>query len=177
MKRVIIISLFLTAALVLSSESISCSTSSIPHEINNSATPPEIGKQAPDFTVTNLSGKAVNLSDFLGNMVLLDFWSVECDQCNMERDLLIAAHSEHPDIQIMMVDSKDDVGTVKRFVKSIDFTLPVYTDEDMAAASAFDVHLIPETFLINKMGIIKYIQNGAFTDRAQLENVLNLISE
>lgn len=177
MRKVVFIAFLLTTSLLLVAAGISCTSSAVtPHVINNTALP-EVGEQAPDFTVTNLSGKAVNLSDFVGNSVLLDFWSVDCDQCNMERDLLVAVHNEYPDIQIMMVDSKDDVGTVKRFVKNIDFTLPVYMDEEMIAASAFDVHLIPKTFLINKMGIIKYVQDGAFTDRTQLENALNLISE
>jgi peroxiredoxin len=173
MKKGILITLLLATSLALVAASISCSShTSSQIEINNSATPPEIGQPAPNIAVTDLSGKTANLSDFMGKSVLLDFWAVECDQCNMERDIFEAVHKEYPDIQIMMVDSKDDIGTVKRFVGSIAFTLPVYMDERMMAASDFDVHLIPETFLINKMGIIKYIQDGAFTDQAQLENAL-----
>jgi cytochrome c biogenesis protein CcmG/thiol:disulfide interchange protein DsbE len=173
MKRGIFITLLLATSLVLAAEGISCSSrTSSQIETNNSATPPEIGQQAPNIAVTDLSGKTVNLNDFMGNSVLLNFWAVDCDQCNMERDLFKEVYKEYPDIQIMMVDSKDDIGTIKRFVSSIDFTLPVYVDEQMIAAGTFDVHLIPKTFLIDRTGIIKYIQDGAFADQAQLENAL-----
>jgi peroxiredoxin len=178
MKSILIISLLLLATSVMLGGIISCSSStssaSGPHEINN-VVPPEIGKPAPNFTVTSLSGKTVNLSDFSGDMVLVDFWSVGCDQCNMERDLFEAVHEEYPDIQIMMVDSKDDIGIVKRFVRSYNFSPSVYMDKEMTAAGAFDVNLIPETFLINKTGIIEYIQDGAFCDQLQLENALKLL--
>jgi peroxiredoxin len=177
MKKGILISLLLVASLILVSDGISCSASSIPPEIYSNATPPEIGEQAPNFTVTDISGKTVNLSDFAGDVVLLNFWAVDCDQCNMERDLFEAVHNEYPDIQIMMVNSKDDVGSVKRFIRSFAFNLPVYMDNQMVAADAFDVHLIPKTFLINKSGTIEYIQDGAFSDRAQLEDALASISK
>jgi peroxiredoxin len=175
MRKAILILLSIATSLMLVSEAISCSTGASPeipsNEINN-ATPPAIDKRAPDFTVTNLAGKTVVLSDFKSKKVLLNFWSVWCDQCDMESGLFEAVHSEYPEIQIMMMDSKDDIGTVLRFVRSSNFTLPVYIDEKRIAASAYDVHLIPKTFLINSDGIIKYIQDGAFVDQTQLENAL-----
>jgi peroxiredoxin len=175
MKEKFLILLSITALLTLFSEGISCSLGASPeipsNEINN-ATPPAIGNQAPDFTVTNLAGKTVVLTDFRGKKVLLNFWSVWCDQCEMERDLFEAVHSEYPEIQIMMINSKDDAGTVRRFVRSSNFTLPVYIDENRIAASAYDVHLIPKTFFINSSGTIKYIQDGAFDSQEQLENIL-----
>jgi peroxiredoxin len=175
MKKAILILLLIAASLMLVNESMACSSGASPEivpEPNNNATPPEIDKQAPDFTVTNLAGKTVALSDFRSKQVLLNFWSAWCEQCDMERGLFETVHSEYPDIQIMMVNSKDDVGTVLRFVRSSNFTLPVYIDEKRIAASAYDVHLMPKTFLINSNGLIKYIQDGAFANQTQLENAL-----
>lgn len=147
------------------------STETVPPEISN-ATPPEIDKQAPDFTVTNLAGKTVALRDFKGKKVLINFWAVLCDQCDMERDLFQAVHNEYPEIQIMMINSKDDIGTVRQFVRNSNSTLPIYMDEERIAASIYNVHLIPKTFLIGSNGIVKYIQDGAFSDQTQLENAL-----
>jgi peroxiredoxin len=172
MNKRIVMALLPATALLLMASGISCaSAAQTPHTINNIA-PPEVGKQAPDITVTDLSGKAVSLSDFTGAQVLLNFWAVDCDGCNMERDIFEAVHIEYPDLQIMMIDSKDNISQVKRFANIFDFNLPVYMDEQMTAADDFDVHFLPETFLVDRNGIIEYIQNGAFADRAQLENAL-----
>jgi peroxiredoxin len=173
MKKAILI-LLMATSLALVGAGVSCSgasTKTLPPEINK-ATPPEIDKQAPDFMITTLAGKTAALSDYKGKKVLLNFWAVTCDQCNMERDLLEAVHSEYPEIQIMMVNSKDDIGTVRQFVRNVRYTLPIYMDEERIAAVTYDVYLIPKTFLINGDGIIKYIQDGAFSDRTQLENAL-----
>jgi peroxiredoxin len=176
MKKAILILLLIATSLIIVSEGVSCSSrasqETVPPEMNGNSTPPEIGKQAPNFTVTNLGGKTKALSDFSGSKVLLNFWSVECAQCAMEMDLLVTVHSQYPDIQIMMIDSKDDTGTVLWFVRNSNFALPVYMDEKRIAANAYDVHLIPKSFLIDSNGIIKYIQDGAFVDQTQLEDAL-----
>jgi len=175
MKKTVFILLLMATLLMLVSQGISCSRGTSAEIVTpqiNKATAPEIDNQAPDFNVTNLAGRAVALSDFRGKKVLLDFWSVFCDQCNMERDLLEAVHSKYPEIQLMMVDSKDEIDIVQQFVRNTSSTLPIYIDENRIAASAYDVHIIPKTFLINSDGVIKYIQDGAFVDQAQLENAL-----
>jgi peroxiredoxin len=175
MKQGIFIVFLLAALLAFAAGALSCTPSIVtPQPIGNVA-PPEVGKQGSDITVTDLSGKPVRLSDFTGYSVLINFWAVDCDQCTMERGLFEAVHKEHPDIKIMMIDSKDDTGTVKRFVKNMAFNVPVYMDEQMIAAHYFDVHLLPESFLVDGNCIIKYIQNGAFADMAQLEDALNTL--
>jgi peroxiredoxin len=177
MKEKFLILLSITALLTLFSEGISCSPGASPeiasNEINN-ATPPAIGNQAPDFTAINVAGKTVALSDFRGKNILLNFWSVWCDQCDMEMGFFETVHREHPEIQIMAVNAKDDMGTIQRFVRSSNFTFPIYIDQTGMVARIYDVHLIPKTFLIDSSGIIKYIQDGAFDTQTQLENALKL---
>lgn len=175
MKKRFFIAFLITAALILAAAGVSCASQAVAPRVVKNVPPPEVGQKAPDVTVADLSGKSVSLNDFTGESVLLDFWAVDCDQCLIERDLLEAAHQENPDIQFMMVDSKDRVSTVKRFVKNMQSDLPVYTDDQMTAAVDFDVHIMPETFLINRNGIIEYIQNGGFTDPAQLKDALKTV--
>jgi peroxiredoxin len=170
MKKAIL-TLLIATMLALVSVGASCAGASTETVISNTV-PPEIDKPAPDFSITNISGKTVALSDFKGKKVLLNFWAVLCTQCDMERSLLEAVHSKYPEIQIMMVDSKDDTGTIRKFVRNGNFTLPIYMDEQRIAAGVYDVHLIPKTFLIDSNGTVKYIQQGAFSNQAQLENAL-----
>jgi peroxiredoxin len=155
-----------------------CSTGTsstvIPAQIQAS---PEINNQAPDFSVNSLDGKTMALSNFRAKNVLLNFWSILCDRCEMENNIFEVVHEEYPDIQIMMVDSKEDSGTIRRFVRDTYFTLPVYIDKDGITASIYGVDFIPETFLIDSNGIIKYIQHEAFANQTQLENALKSLQK
>lgn len=175
MQGKIVTLLSIAISLMLFSQGISCSTGASPeipsNEINN-ATPPALGNQAPDFTVINVAGKTVALSDFRNKNVLLNFWSALCDQCDMEMGLFETVHREYPEIEIMAVNSKDDTATVLEFVRSTSFTFPVYIDQTGIAARLYDVSLIPKTFLIDSTGTIKYIQDSAFDNQTQLENAL-----
>jgi peroxiredoxin len=176
MKKLIPILLTATA-LLLFSVGTSCggtSTVTTPSPINKAALP-KIDKPAPDFTVTDVSGKKVTLSDFKGKKVLISFWSITCDGCAMEDDFFEAVHNEYPDIQILMVNSKDSFGTVRQYARASNYTRPLYSDENKVMAGAYDVRFIPKTFFINSDGIIKYIQDGAFTNQTQLEDALKLL--
>ena len=177
MKRIFITLLFTAAPLILLSNGIACSSQASSGTVSSqiNGPPPTVDNLAPDFTVDDINGKTVELTNFRGKNVLLDFWSLDCDQCIMERDIFQAVHAEDPDIQIMMVDSKEDLNMVRQYVRSSNFTLPVFIDEGERAAGSYDVNLIPETFLINSAGTIKYIQDGAFASRTQLEDALRTL--
>ncbi len=176
MKERILMLLSIAALLMVFSQSISCSTSSsaqIAAMSGNGGAPPAVGNQAPSIAVNNLSGRTVSLSDFKGKKVLVSFWSVECGECDRDMWLFQAVYKKYPGVQIMAINPKEDVGQIKPFISSSNFTFPVYVDQTGLAAGTYDVHIMPKTFLIDGNGTIKYIQAGPFDNQAQLESVLN----
>jgi thiol-disulfide isomerase/thioredoxin len=102
-----------------------------------------------------LSGETVRLSDFRGQPVLLTLGASWCVDCRREAPLLQALHERHPELVVLMVDSKEDLGTVQRYADEFGFTFPVVLDLDGAVAQTYRVLAIPTELLIDEKGIIR----------------------
>jgi thiol-disulfide isomerase/thioredoxin len=87
---------------------------------------PEIGEVAPDFTLTDLSGKPVRLSDFRGKVILVNFWATWCQPCKIEIPWLIEFNQKYgPKGLVILGVAMDDEGkkAVEPFVQKQQFTV------------------------------------------------------
>ncbi len=113
---------------------------------------------APDFTVRDLEGKKVSLSDFRGRLVFLNFWATWCPPCQEEMpsiERLYQSMKGKP-FQILAVSVDNDAGVVGRFRKSRGYTFPMFIDDQQKAAALYQTTGVPETFIISPKGIILY---------------------
>ena len=117
-----------------------------------------IGKEAPEFTVTDLSGKKVSFSSFRGKPILLNFWATWCSYCRKERQYLNSLHKLYKDkgLVIVAVSTDKSSETVKRYMKKMPADFVVLHDTDNQAAEQYGVYSLPTSFLINRKGIIKH---------------------
>jgi len=134
----------------------SVAVSNEPIATNNSA------ETAPDFTLQNLQGETIELSDFRGKTVILNFWTTWCPPCHEEIPELEAFHSEyvkdHPDVVLVGVNlTKEDHGeeSVKSFVKGNLMTFPILLDPEGLAQKSYGILTIPTTYIIDQHGAIK----------------------
>ncbi len=114
---------------------------------------------APDFTVVDMDGNSVSLSDFVGKPVVVNFWASWCGPCKMEMPDFNEIYHEYGDeIVFMMVNMTDGgqetVKTAKDFINSQPYDFPVYFDVDMEAAIAYGVSAIPATYFVDADGNI-----------------------
>jgi thiol-disulfide isomerase/thioredoxin len=112
---------------------------------------------APDVTVNSLKNVPLKLSDLKGKVVLLNFWATWCPPCREEIPSMMKLNSAMAGKPFQMVAVSIDEGgvpAIEAFFKESGFSLPVYTDTDGKAARTYGVTGVPETFVIDKNGIL-----------------------
>lgn len=134
---------------------------------------------APDFTMTDASGKSVSLTDFKGKPILLNFWASWCGPCKSEMPDIQAAYEQYGnEIEFLIVNMTGMSGeaqeTASQFIKENGYTFPVYFDEVYSAAAAYGVNSIPQTYLIDPEGNIIGAAMGAM-DAATVEQGIQML--
>ncbi len=119
--------------------------------------PPLIGGPAPDFTLNDLEGHPVSLSDYRGKVVLLNFWATWCEPCKKEMPEMQAAYERYKDrgFVILAVNFGDRLEEADKFVKHMGLTFPVLLDRKVKVAARYGVVSLPVSFFIDPKGIIR----------------------
>jgi peroxiredoxin len=112
------------------------------------------GEVAPDFTVSDGTSK-IHLADYRGHIVLLNFWWSQCAPCIQEMPGLLALHHERPDLAILAVSIDEDEDSYKRFIALHQVDLITVRDPSQSAASLYHTEGWPETYIIDRNGIIR----------------------
>ena len=134
---------------------------------------------APDFTVYDIEGNEVHLSDYLGTPVVLNFWASWCGPCKMEMP-----HFEEKskalagEVQFLMVNvtdgGRETVETASSFIAGEGYTFPVFYDTAHSASSAYGAYSLPTTIFINAEGHAIAQAVGAI-DSATLQKGIDMI--
>ena len=134
---------------------------------------------APDFTVYDLDGNEVHLSDFVGKPVVLNFWASWCGPCKMEMPDFNEKYLEiGEEVQFLIINmtdgSRETVETASAFIAEQGYSLPVFYDTDQDAASTYGVYSIPTTYFIDAEGSAIAQATGAI-DAETLQRGIDMI--
>ena len=132
------------------------------------------GNPAPDFTLRNLAGQEVRLADLRGKVVMLNFWASWCfPACYEEAPLLEQAWRAYRDRGLMVVGVvvQDTEPPARQFIDQFKLSFANGLDPGGKIAIDYGVYGVPETFVIDKQGIIVHKQVGAVTERMLAEQV------
>ncbi len=134
---------------------------------------PEIGRLAPNFTLTDLGGNQVTLSDFRGKTVFVNFWATWCPPCRAEMPEIEAVYQEYKDkgVVVIGVDILEPEDVVRQFVEQGGYSWIFILDATGAVSDDYRIAAIPTSFFIDREGIIQAVNIGAMTKRA-MENKL-----
>lgn len=115
---------------------------------------------APDFKVLNALGEQVNLSDYFGRPIVINFWATWCYYCKAEMPDFERAAKEHPDVLFMMVNVGESIDAGVAYVQRAGLELELFFDTDSEAAGIYGVSGFPTTFFIDANGNIASYARG-----------------
>ena len=142
-----------------------------------SRAPQFIGNPAPAIASTTLDGAAFDLASLRGRPVIVNFWGPSCVPCRDEFPLLkakLAAHSADglAIVGVLTYDGPDDA---KAFIAQYGATWPTVLDADGAIRTAYRVAARPQSYFIDRSGVLRKVQVGQVTD-ADFESDYALIA-
>lgn len=136
----------------------------------------EVGKLAPDFTLKNLSGEEVSLSDYKGKIVMINFWATWCKWCDIEMPDMQKLSSENEDLVVLAVDVEEDINLVKEYIEKGGYDFEVVLDSDGFVSRTYLVNGLPNSYFVDKEGILLGKVGGAI-NYAQMNEILENIRE
>jgi thiol-disulfide isomerase/thioredoxin len=131
----------------------------------------ESDSPAPDFALADLSGNTVSLTDFRGQVVVLNFWATWCGPCVEEMPMFQKYQDQYPDMVMIGVDAEEKPQTVIDFLSDKGLSYLMLLDEKAIAGDLYQVLVLPTTYFIDEEGTIRFRHIGVISE-AQLEAYL-----
>ena len=139
----------------------------IPSDVEQKTETQDNTNSAPDFTVTDYDGNKVNLSDFKGKPVVLNFWATWCYYCKVEMPDFNEVYKKYPDVQFLMVNATgtngETVDSAKAYIEQEKYEFDVFFDVERDACQTYRVSSYPQTLFIDKDGNIVSHRMGMLT--------------
>lgn len=120
------------------------------------------GQAAPDFVLKSSSGDNLRLSEYRGEVVMINFWATWCGPCRQEMPLLDELYSRYQRVgfSLLGVNIDDDSRRALQMVTELGVTFPVLFDERKEVSKLYDVEAMPVTVLVDRQGTIRHVHHG-----------------
>jgi peroxiredoxin len=152
MKKILLITLFLTSLNILSQEDYMKSSLV------------QLNETAPEFSFTTNDGKTVKLSDYKGKVILINFFATWCGPCMKEMPYIqkdLWEKLKKNDTFIILSFGRDhSQEEVNKFIETKKFTFPIFADKDKSIYNLFATKYIPRNYLIDSNGKVIYASTG-----------------
>ncbi len=132
-----------------------------------------LGKMTPDFTLTDVSGKEIHLSDFRGKAVVLEFWATWCEPCRAELPVLQKLHADHPEVAVLGINVGENQDVVLKFATQSQISYPILMGHREKVLDDYDARALPTVVVIGTDGkILRHIVGYGPQVEEQLRSAL-----
>jgi peroxiredoxin len=127
--------------------------------------PLQLGQPLQDFSLDDLNGRAVKLSNYAGQIVLINAWATWCPPCVAEMPDLQAYYQQHKDesFTILGINAGDSLSAASAFASQNGITFPIVLDPNVEFLSDLGVHSFPTSILVDADGVVQSIHVGMYT--------------
>ena len=145
----------------------------------DSVVPVEVNYPAPKLQATDLLEQPVALSDYRGQVLLVNNWATWCPPCKAEMPTLKEYYEAHQTDGFVLIgiNAGEDVDEVAMFASSLSLTFPVWVDLQESSLRAFRTSSLPSSFVIDRDGQVRLAWTGAIDRDTLEEHVTPIILE
>ncbi|MEQ8205812.1 MAG: TlpA disulfide reductase family protein [Woeseia sp.] len=120
------------------------------------------GQEAPDFALKSASGSNLRLSEYRGDVVMINFWATWCGPCRQEMPLLddLYTRYERVGFKLLGVNIDDDSRRAMEMVEELGVKFPVLFDESKDVSRLYEVEAMPVTVLVDRNGTVRHVHHG-----------------
>ena len=120
------------------------------------------GQTAPDFALKSSTGENLRLSEYRGDVVMINFWATWCGPCRQEMPLLDELHSRYERVgfSLLGVNIDDDSRKAMNMVSELGVSFPVLFDARKEVSKMYDVDAMPTTVILDREGRVRFIHHG-----------------
>jgi len=141
--------------------------------------PVELDQPAPELSLYDLKGAEVSLSDFQGEVVLLNNWATWCPPCRQEMPEFQSYYDKYKEqgFQVVAVEAGQPETEVRQFVEQFNINFVVLLDPDNESLETFQQRSLPNSFVIDRTGQMRYVWVGAIDEDTLETYVTPLLKE
>jgi peroxiredoxin len=120
------------------------------------------GRTAPDFALKSSTGENLRLSEYRGEVVMVNFWATWCGPCRQEMPLLDELYQRYQRVgfNLLGVNIDDDSRRAMQMIAELGVNFPVLFDDRKEVSKLYEVEAMPVTVLIDREGNVRYVHHG-----------------
>lgn len=143
------------------------------------AVPVPVDFAAPALQLTGLDGQPVALSDYRGQVVLVNNWATWCPPCKAEMPTLQAYYEAHRQqgFVVIAIEAGEPVDQVQAFARDYGLTFPVWPDPGVQALRLFRNETLPNSYVIDRQGQVRLAWSGAISIQSLEQYVTPLLED
>jgi peroxiredoxin len=139
------------------------------------------GGPAPPFSLASREGKDVSLSQYQGQVVMINFWASWCGPCRQEMPLLESIYKKYNKLGFTMigVNVEPDSKAAVDWLKETPVSFPILFDKDSKVSKLYDVAGMPSTVIIDRAGKVRVLHRGykPGDENEYMDSIRSLIRE